>query len=824
MKTVGIYIDDRALEIDHTVSAAVSHEIANIEEPDKSLTGNAKDIEVPYNACNRKIMQYSEQVLSRVQFNNAAHTARIEENGSLVMCGTAQVDKYVDRGNNSGHYALKIIGASADWARRASKRLIRETADDFHLVYRPQEVYDNSILTEPTPIKFFPVDRGTFYVQGPGGDLIDRTRIDLTDYHPFINVWMLLASILEGYTIASSIEPFLKKLYMSGFVPEQEDATGIEEDNDFKIGSSKSPDEVAAELSVRTPSFRVDLFDRWASEDGDLFVATKGIIRTVDGCAAFAPTVACTVSFRMTVSYSSTVGAGGEFVDTLRFGAGERMQELRVTPYMSSEYDSSLNGSLPREMISERPYPYEDDVFKKTRYLWFLKLKRPRDYVRIIQVERVIPNSAVIVIERIRETILTEEIKEDGQWINVHVGKKATFVRECDYYAETSTGERVQLNTGIWEESNVVEIEDGILSFNQIEFGTYSVGIGTGGTFPLQFEFGLSEKSLSNEQVGLRINGYDDTSYNCTLTPDFRNAFALGSRIDFSVVGGDKTQLQFIQALRHLFNLYFYTNPTTHEVFIEPRSSFYFPLTEDRTNAVDWTDRIDYSHEVENEQLGNNVGDSIRLAYQQGNDVIKKYNRRNKCTLGAFEAPLENKTTEGTKELVNPLFAPFVRREAAGMGWKILQQVPETEKSTVQDVEFDLTPTIGIFTGITRRTAGADKAAYPSYPVIVFQENRYNLGFEDVTYGPSVVEGLHRYYDGNILRYDRSRRITAYLRLSAIDVENIQCPGPAHADFRSVFMLRHKGEMLYLELEKIADYDPAGGEATKCSFVTKAEV
>lgn len=811
MRTVDIYIDDEKLEIDQTTSAAVSHEIANIEEPEKSLTGNAKDIEVPYNERNRKVMQYSEQILSRIMFNNSCHTARIYENGSLVMSGTAQIDKYVDRGHNFGHYSLKVLGASADWVKRANNSPIKNLASDFSVKYYLPEVYANSILTTPTLIKFFPVDRGVFYNQDTEGNYTDRSNIDLVDYHPFINVWLLLSLILDGYTIRSSMETLFKKMYISGFVPEQDDVDGIEADNDFKAGTNYYPETTAATFSVgSSDEFAVNLFNKWISPDEDLFVATSGILKTINGFTAFAPTAACTVAFRMSITYNTTVTKNIEFVDILRFGTGNNVQELHVTPYMSNEYDAEFDDYVPRE--------YEDGGYKKCRYLWFLKLKRPTDYVKIIKREYSYKQGFIVSVGKTRDTVLSEDIKSEGQWIHVHVGEGMVSVRSCDYYVVDTAGNERKILQGVFEQSDIVPIPDGILSFSELEFNTYSFGIGERKSMPLRFAFDVSSKPIDpDSSVVLRIGE------ECSITPDFRNAFAYGSSIGISVVGGDKTQIQFIQALRHLFNLYFYTNPITKEVIIEPRSLFYFPIPKDDAGVVDWSDRIDYSHDVENEQLGNNIGDSLKLTYAGENDVVKRYNRRNKCTLGTFEVRLDNRTTEGAKELTNPLFSPFIRRTVKNMGWTVLQNVLESEQATVNDVEFDLTTTIGIFTGVANRTAGSDKNTYPKYPVIVFQEGAYNLGFEDAMSGSEVVKGLHQYYDGNIRQYNRARRITAYLRLDAIDMENIQCPSLACTDFRSVFILRYKGELLYLELEKIADYNPSSGGSTKCSFITKVE-
>lgn len=834
MKSVDIYIDDEALDVDNATSITVNHEIANIEQPDKSLTGNAQNIEIPYTERNRKIMRFSEQILSEDLFNNTSHTAKVYENGNLVMSGNALIDKSVDNGNNFGHYAIKILGASADWVKGASNSLIKDLADDFSVKYYLADVYANSILEEPTLIKFFPVDRGIFYKQNAEGDYIDRTNIELADYHPFINIWLLLSLILKGYTIKSSMEPLFKKLYMTGCAQEQDDIDGIEADNDFKAGSNFDIDSVAAIFSTEHNEIVINLFNQWGQDeygdnDNDLHVATDGILEVIDGITKFIPTASCTVAFKISVTFDTTVNAQGAFVDTLKFGVGEDTQELHLTPDMSDEYDADNDGTLP-------------EVSEYTRAFWWVKLKNPSEYTAIVMDEEFIwyPREGLGFEIWKERTVLTNDIKQNGQWIYVESHTTSSEQVNGEYgslngywlYAINSSGKEVRIGLEMIESSKVVYMKKYKLSFIDIEFNTYSYNIGERQQFPMAVTFGVS--SMNGVDVKLWLGE------GCEITPNFRNSFAYGSDIGLSVAGGDKTQIQFIQALRHLFNLYFYTNPITKEVFIEPRSEFYTPISVDSTAVVDWSHLIDDSHEVEIEQVGNNIGDSIKLAYADGNDVVKTYNRRNKCMLGTFESSLENKTTNGVKELTNPMFAPFVERTVESMGWSVLQNVLETNKSTVVDVEYDLTPAIGIFNGIKERIGGSDNEVYPKYPSLVFRGDffsDYNLGFEDVIHQNQIfditgkpissmskkVKGLHQYYDCNIKQYNRARRITAYMRLSSIDVENIQCPSNIYADFRSVFVLVHKGERIYCELEKIIDYNPSSDGSTKCSFITKVE-
>ena len=105
------------------------------------------------------------------------------------------------------------------------------------------------------------------------------------------------------------------------------------------------------------------------------------------------------------------------------------------------------------------------------------------------------------------------------------------------------------------------------------------------------------------------------------------------------------------------------------------------------------------------------------------------------------------------------------------------------------------------------------------YPQIAFHHtgtDPFTLCFED----RDGLPGLHTYYDSTIELYNNGKRITAYLDLTAEEVEPFMLPHSLIQDFRALFRLRINGENVLCRLEEIVDYQPQHTGPTKCIFVT----
>lgn len=793
---VELKIDGVKVQMDQNANIAVTHSIADIQEPDRSSAGYSKSVEVPLIPYNMRVFRFTNELYSKEQFNNELHTAEYLVDGNTVMSGIAQIDKITYKFGTwrkliGGSFHVSVIGAAFEWITRA-KRQMNELVSDETVKYAMQEVYDNSVQSDVSLIKFFPVDRGAFWKE-EGGVKVPRTYLELKDYHPFFNVWKAMGLIFSGYTVNSSMKDLFERLYCSGYIPEQEDLSYIKEENDFKGGTTHVGESVAHYSDYAF--FQIHLFDRWTSENGDYFVATDGIIQEwSDGTFAnsiFCPTRETIVAFDIKLSYGSTVGKNGEYIDTFYFGA------------QSEKFTFSIQDSNEGKEKYYTDYPWWP-IRPKDNFLFYLKLNNPSDVTGIYRVKED-ENGSII------EETLIAPIKALGQylylpWLDSQSGR---------YCYKFKNGDYVTFGKGWFtDEFGAVQTTNGKINFN-VTLRTGSHLIPTGGRYALKTTFRASNSLGLNFGNKLVLTIEDDSE----ITPVFGNDIAINEPVGISTVGGTNSQLDYIAALRQMFNLMFYTNPLTKEVFIEPRTRFYNP---ERSDIVDWRGKIDYSKEIEIEELGGDVGNALKLAYADGNEVVQYYNWKNRTELGAYKEALLNKTSDDTKEVVNGMFAPFLLRTVESVGMTILQEKREKTQDTIDDVELDITPVIGYFNDVVERTAGSDRVGkYSHYPQLIFKDasKAINLGFDDIDYMPTEY-GLNQYYQDNISAYNVGRRITMYLKLEPQDVEAFQFPNRGMQDFRAVFLLNIDGEDVPCLLESIEDYNPASGASTKCVFIS----
>ena len=115
-------------------------------------------------------------------------------------------------------------------------------------------------------------------------------------------------------------------------------------------------------------------------------------------------------------------------------------------------------------------------------------------------------------------------------------------------------------------------------------------------------------------------------------------------------------QSDFVKGIAQMFNLQFETNPITKQVTIEPYDYFYEGLN----NAIDWTDKVDYSKSIKDEFIYD-IKSNIVFKYKDasGDGLLEKFNKRNTLDWGAYE---ENDTSgkfqTGEYKVENSYFSP----------------------------------------------------------------------------------------------------------------------------------------------------------------------
>ncbi|MFI3306642.1 MAG: hypothetical protein R3Y68_09055 [Rikenellaceae bacterium] len=199
---IELLIDGEALELNQDTDAAISYAVADITDPNSSSSGYSKTIEVPFTPNNTRVMQFTNEIFSREQFNNELHTAEIVVDSQSVMSGTAVVEKYGLRHFSrtharNGYFNISIVGASYEWMVNLDKP-INELSSNEAVTYALDDVYANSVQEEATLVKFIPIDKGAFYEKNSDDEYEDRDYLELMDYHPFLNVWKTLQLILRA--------------------------------------------------------------------------------------------------------------------------------------------------------------------------------------------------------------------------------------------------------------------------------------------------------------------------------------------------------------------------------------------------------------------------------------------------------------------------------------------------------------------------------------------------------------------------------------------------------------------------------------------------
>lgn len=313
----------------------------------------------------------------------------------------------------------------------------------------------------------------------------------------------------------------------------------------------------------------------------------------------------------------------------------------------------------------------------------------------------------------------------------------------------------------------------------------------------------------------------------------------------------NKTQLDFVKGISQLFNLQFYTDAAAKTVYIEPYNHFYHP----KAQALDWSDKIDYSKGVEDEFI-HEIKKNIVFGYGGADGMSERFNKKNTYEYGSYkEVDSNNVFLDGTYEVKNSFFEPtFMIHEGDYVNnlslsplipvyWKDYSSPRISLFHNRPDKTFDVGTRILYYRNMTatQTTSAVDSLGtitkfdylgtntdgeptildkwgravfidWDNYTDTVndgFEDVSYNLSFTSVTDGTNTMHGLYKTYYSRMIQQLKSRpRIkTLYLNLSASDIMGF--------DFRKLVYING----MYYRVNKISDYKPHRSETTKVELV-----
>ena len=111
--------------------------------------------------------------------------------------------------------------------------------------------------------------------------------------------------------------------------------------------------------------------------------------------------------------------------------------------------------------------------------------------------------------------------------------------------------------------------------------------------------------------------------------------FSIGEQIDkiqFLLPRG--SQSEFLSGVTQMFNLQYKTDAASKIVYIEPYDHFY----KTTSNSVDWSDKIDYSKDIQDEFIYD-IKSKLEFKYKDASDdaFLDRYNKKNNIDWGAYK-------------------------------------------------------------------------------------------------------------------------------------------------------------------------------------------
>lgn len=836
-----IFIDGIEADTDASTSVRLSLSIAEITDPEKSRTGYSKPFVLPATPRNRQLIGGCGDVNSAEAFNGRKHTARIEQDGCVIMDGTLYIAAYTDNGDGGGEYSAAIIGPGKEWVNKAAVTPLRKLELGFEEVISAATIVQS--WSWDKPVRFLPVQRDSFAIENYNSHLFPPVKIlSFEDYHPFIHIRTMIEAVFRsaGYAIESEFMRggLFDSLYMSGNYP-RKSIEGDKSKMDFLAGrfddrsaTANSTGKVYADpvTSLNTVGNIVETANPREESEGRVLenVFSKNDCFTkIGNRIAFVPTHGAVVGFEFKIHYTA---------DYYMLDRDELKTFNKLYLWSGQEHDYKIVNSNTDRRNDFRTgktfmviiFGHRDGDSYQFRY----------DELANEQVDPDNPQPGEVT-PRILTTFSTRTatITATG---SKPVANPSIWIKEQGSSTYVAYESDWALYDGYVQERGETEVEITVRSsperilpsqpkfFDQIYFGGAEPG--------MKFTLGR----------------------NTTLRPLFAGYPCEGSTVRFEDVAAHEAScLDLINAVRHMFNLAFFTDSLEKRVRIEPKTEFYKTDT-----IIDWSGKMDLSKPIRISEAGSGLPQTYTMRYQTGDGAVSRWNRQNGQRFGSHSWKIANiLAKEGEKVNENPLFTASINVTGAfpDAPAASLVQAGDRETDTMQDVEeLNFPAKVVRYMGMSQLPP-SQKWGWPwyqgSYPSLVFHSAGTSAGngvstrsdgtdasmATGVTAGKSAgngqdgsgggftmcfedrdsAEGLHRFYDKTFDTYGNGKKVEVYISLSPHEIEPLVYPNSLGHDFSALYRLVINGENALYRLEQVCDYDPEE-PSTKCIFIKEA--
>lgn len=217
------------------------------------------------------------------------------------------------------------------------------------------------------------------------------------------------------------------------------------------------------------------------------------------------------------------------------------------------------------------------------------------------------------------------------------------------YAAEQNEADNFNNYTKLWEQEYVVNV-DGDYDITR----NWNSDITVQGNGTQKFFFCIQVDPDYGDQDGESVTfGFKSGTFEISGSEEITIGTELND-IHFFIPDGK--QSDFVSGVANMFNLQFKTDAANKTVKIEPYDYFYKPTNE----AVDWSDKIDYSKNIDDEFIYD-IKSELIFKYKDASDdaMLERYNKKSNTDWGAYrEVDKENVFSDGTYIVENKYFSP----------------------------------------------------------------------------------------------------------------------------------------------------------------------
>lgn len=788
-------IDNCICDLDAGTPVAIDWSDEAMRSLAAARRGASVTLTLPATPANEKVFRFGGDPHAGELFNATLHHAEILADGARIFSGSVRL--LASRpGDPVQGYRIEIRGGAAPWAETAA----RETLDRLPIECPMQltvPAVRQSWSGSDCAVRFLPVQHDTYDATHAGSDLLTAERLlSIDDYHPFLSVATVVGAIFarEGYTVESRFmeSPLFRSLYFSGAYSSR-NTEAVKRRMDF-FARRRTECAVTADplgrvyaspfIGQNSVGNLVDAFlPGTADETGrvltDVFSTNDSLRIGEDGNLIFRPTTEVSVGFEYHLKYTT----GHRILTRNRLQAIDSLYIAGIT----------IPFELPNRYLDRRGTTLHTNF----EYLAVVFGHTEGDTYRLCNSAEAGGAEWCTFAGRSAKVVTPAAATVVAPVLYVqHAGQSGWSLYPDDWALyDGYIGERGE---------TVVELQvrtppEVVTPAHPKRFDTIHFYGGEAGT-----RFVLSRE--------------------CTLRPCFSDYPGYGAQIGFADVAPRTIrQAELLEAVQHLFNLRFLTDPHARKVFVEPADDFYAGGA-----TVDWSDRIDHAQPIEVSDLALEVHERRRYGYQAGDGLVTRFNAQAESPFGEWSTACGScASIMGEERLDNPLFTPTIslsdRYADAPSAW--LMQVGD--RDTDEAGESGFTPRIVRYGGLRQLPEGErwdGPAGGQAYPLAAFhlagdgQGESWTLCFED----RDGLQGLHRYYDRQIEQERCCQRIALSVRIEPHEIEQLLGGGTGALTLRSRFRLTIGGEAFCCRLSAIEGYDPAAA-STRCIFVRTTE-